>query len=82
MYLAAVLEYLAAEILELAGNAARDNKKHRIVPRHLQLTICDDEELSKLLGDVVISQGGVVPHIAPELPPTKARNSKKDSQDV
>ncbi|KAF7965910.1 hypothetical protein HWV62_35388 [Athelia sp. TMB] len=83
VYLAAVLEYLAAEILELAGNAARDNKKHRIVPRHLQLAVRNDEELSKLLGDVVISQGGVVPHIDPALLPTKTGKGKKgESQEV
>ncbi|KAI0641523.1 histone H2A [Trametes meyenii] len=84
VYLAAVLEYLAAEILELAGNAARDNKKQRIVPRHLQLAIRNDEELNKLLGDVVISQGGVVPFINPELLPSKTQKGRKSdaSQEV
>ena len=62
MYLAAVLEYLAAEVLELAGNAAKDNKKTRIVPRHLQLAVRNDEELNKLLGGVTIA-GGVYEHL-------------------
>ncbi|XP_063047711.1 core histone macro-H2A.2 isoform X2 [Engraulis encrasicolus] len=67
VYMAAVIEYLAAEILELAGNAARDNKKGRITPRHIKLAVANDEELNQLLRAVTISNGGVLPRIHPEL---------------
>lgn len=72
VYLAAVLEYLSAEILELAGNAARDNKKHRIIPRHIQLAVRNDEELNKLLAGVTIAAGGVIPNIHSVLLPKKS----------
>ncbi|XP_067882474.1 histone H2A.J-like [Heterodontus francisci] len=76
VFLAAVLEYLTAEILELAGNAARDNKKSCIIPRHLQLAVRNDKELNKLL---TIAQGGVLPNIQSVLLPkkTSAQSSQK-----
>lgn len=66
------------QVLELAGNAARDNKKNRIVPRHIQLAVRNDEELSKLLGAVTIANGGVLPNIHGVLLPKKAGKGKGD----
>ena len=68
-------------MLELAGNAARDNKKSRIIPRHVQLAIRNDEELSKLLGSVTIAQGGVLPNIhSVLLPKTKSKKDGKSQE--
>ncbi|KAM4608274.1 histone H2A-like [Polymixia lowei] len=73
VYLAAILEYLCAEILELSGNASRDNKKHRIAPRHILLAVKNDEELNKLLAGVTISEGGVLPNIQATLLPKRTK---------
>lgn len=71
VYMAAVLEYLVAEVLEISGVAARDNKRTRIIPRHIQLAVRNDAELDQLLKHVTIAAGGVLPSIQPCLLPPR-----------
>lgn len=65
----------------MAGNAARDNKKNRIIPRHVLLAVRNDEELGKLLAGVTIAHGGVLPNINPVLLPKKTERSNTVSKE-
>lgn len=78
VYAAAVLEYLCAEVVELSSSAARDNKKQRIIPRHIQLAVRNDEELNKLFGGVTIASGGVLPNIHAILLPKNNRSKNNE----
>ena len=61
IFMAAVLEYICVEVLELAGNVTIDGNRARITPQHICLAIRNDPELSKLFANVVIPEGGVLP---------------------
>ncbi|RSH95633.1 histone H2A [Saitozyma podzolica] len=79
IYLAAALEYLIAELVEIAGTQCRDAGRRLIKPRHIRLAISSDQELSDLIGKAVIKEGGVQPHIESALLPKKKKTTSQDT---
>lgn len=73
VYLAAILEYLVAEVLELAGNVAKRYNRKRITPRHIQLAVHSDDELRVVLKNVTLAEGGVIPSCHPALFPDSSK---------
>ena len=67
VFLAAVLEYLCAEVLELAGNQALDCKSSTITPRHVMLALRNDEDLNEMTKHCVIRESGAFPDFPLEL---------------
>ncbi|KAL6722938.1 hypothetical protein Aduo_018005 [Ancylostoma duodenale] len=61
VFMAAVLEYLVAEVLELAGYAAADHAKKRITPQHICVAVYTDSELLGIVDGTVFHEGGIVP---------------------
>lgn len=75
VYMTGVLEYLMAEVLDLAGNVADDNKRVRITPNHIKMAIENDSELKELLQDVHIPEASVKKIVDPVvLPEMSNRN--------
>ncbi|KAL4427263.1 hypothetical protein ABPG74_011499 [Tetrahymena malaccensis] len=58
IYLAGVLEYLAAEVLETAGNIAKNNRLSRINPVHIREAFRNDVELNQFVSGTIIAEGG------------------------
>ena len=69
--LTAILEYITAEVTEIAGNCAKDCKHKRIVLRDIMLGVRTDVELSKLFQAGTFARSGVVPNIQAALMPKK-----------
>jgi histone H2A len=80
IFMAAILEYVVAEVLEVAGNNARAEKKTRLRPRHVMLAIEEDQDLKHVFKDITIAGAGVAPGIQEFLQPKKDKVSKKQKE--
>jgi histone H2A len=76
VYLSAVLEYIASEILDLAGMEAKQDKRKNIIPRHIKMAFANDIELEMLAKemDMVIPNSGVIPNASIDMAVDRAKH--------
>ncbi len=63
--MAAALEYICAEILELSGEVCSRNGNKRLTARHIRLAVDADDELCPIFLNTTIVDGGITPYINP-----------------
>jgi histone H3/H4 len=81
VYLAAAVQKLMSEVIQMAAKHAAEGKRRRITPRCISMVINTNDEFKTFYGNVLLS-GGVVPHIPAELlskpvPKKRARKVKQ-----
>ena len=87
VFMGGVLDYLCSEMLEGAGIVAEQHKpsaqkRPKIKPRHLQLTVRTDPEFEKFMANCQISDGGVIPNINEILFPPKKGKKGEATQEM
>lgn len=78
IYATAVLEYLVGEVLDVSAECCLANKRKKIQPRHITLSVRQDDELKKLFSNTIIFEGGVVPFIHSALLPLRSSKNVLD----
>ena len=56
--IAAAMEYLVAEILDISGETCKKMKKKRLIPRHIEIGVRADLELSRMFKNKTFRNSG------------------------
>ena len=81
VYLASVLEYISAEILDLSSSIASAHNRIRITVRDLEIAIRTDYEFNSFFNknNIYFIGGGIIPFINPII---KNKNKKKSEKTI
>lgn len=67
VHLAAAMDYLVLEIVEMAAQICQHHDRARITPRHIALAVQTDYDMAELLKQVTVAQGGIRPYVHPQV---------------